>query len=94
MSQTSSNKQNFNIKIKDNQKKKVYKEKDDYENVDKHPSMGTSAPVSIPLLSKTFQTSSFWGYSNIDSDDDEEKFEKPHELAAKTYNEHFLINMN
>lgn len=78
------------------EKKKVYNKEQD-ENEDdigkKLPMMGTSASLSIPMLSKTYHQQSFWGFSN-DDDDEDVKFEKPHELAAKTYNEHFLLNMN
>lgn len=53
--------------------------------------MGSSVPISIPEFSKTWQSESNWTFS---SDEEEEKvqFEKPHELAAKTYKEQFLIH--
>lgn len=84
------------IKEEKKSKKKIYKkELDDSEddNFKKLPIMGTSTPLSIPMLSKTYHQQTFWGFTN-DDDEDDVKFEKPHELAAKTYNEHFLLNMN
>lgn len=55
--------------------------------------LATSVPVSIPQrLAATWHDRGFTNWSSDEEDDvdDERAFEKPHEVIAKTYQEHYM----
>ena len=50
------------------------------------PFLCGSLPVKVPKLASTWQPNSNWSYSDSEGDEHGE-FEKPHEMAARTYKE-------
>lgn len=77
---------------------------DDYDGADYHPPappnptpmqdrpsfLVGSLPVNVPRMAQTWQANPTWTMAHEADDDAQAAFEKPHEMAAKTYKETFL----